>query len=156
MRNLLVTVFVLSTAACARAGSLNLYYNSQCVASEGGYRLFEGTFVFPEAVVIEGRFQSNFVVGSRASSPPYSMELRVAACDGGANVLPFLGWPLGGASVEASVVWGCLRPRTCERVPSGFNVRLGLRFVEAVAWFPDTDDSEKKEHRSNMTRISVL
>ena len=158
MRNLLVTVFVLSTVVCARAGSLNLYYNSQCVASDGGYRLFEGTFVFPEAVVIEGRFESNFVMGSRASSPPYSMELRVATCDGGANVLPFLGWPIGGTgAVEASVVCGCLRPRTCERVPSGFNVRLGLRFVEAVAWFPDADDTGmQKKSIGNLTHIMVL
>ena len=118
-----------------------------------GYRLFEGTFAFPEAVVAEGRFQDNFVMGSRASSPPYAMELTVATCDSGNGILPFLGWAMdggGAAGVTASTVWGCLRPRTCERVPSGFNVRLGLRFVEAVAWFPDAD---KRQPDGNLTHV---
>ena len=137
------------------SGSLSLYFSSQCVASDGGFRLPEGTFSFPDSVTLEARSSaSGFVMATRAPAPPYDTELRVDTCDGGAGVLPFLTFGTGDR-MSTQLVFGCLRPRTCTRLPSGFSLRTGLRFVDAAAWFPDSE-KEKDSNTTVLLRLPLL
>ena len=125
------------------SGSLSLYYNTQCVASDGGFRLPEGAFSFPDSVTLEARSSaSGFVMATRAPAPPYTAELRADTCDGGAGVLPFLTFGSSADRMSTQLVLGCLRPRTCTPILNGFSLRTGLRFIDAAAWFPDSSAAD--------------